>query len=142
MARVRPGYGTPVDRLALAAAELVRVRHPDGHHRFVRALLASARLEEADFREHTTIEVAGRVAGIDPELLSEARLVEEAVPLLNATEAEARELGVKLTPSLYRAGPAMRVRLTDPAERGGALRRLQTIDAVLDDDALWGLSKP
>jgi 2-hydroxychromene-2-carboxylate isomerase len=123
----------------LAAYEAVRDRDPDRHGNFLLALLTAVHVEGKDPCDATTLAAAGELAGVDPGAIEAAGDYAEAVL---ASTAEARELGVSTTPSLYRHGPVLHVVVTPAALRGDAAARLQTIDVVLDDDAIWTLEKP
>ena len=54
----------------------------------------------------------------------------------------AQAMGISLVPSLYRDGTPVLIRTTPAVAKGSALKRLEIIDAMLDDDGLWELSKP
>lgn len=125
--------------LPLATYEAVRDRVPDRHGGFLLALLTAVHVEGKDQGDGATISAAGDLAGLVPGAIEAAREYTDAVL---ASTAEARGLGVSATPSLYRHGPVLHVVLTPAALQGDAVGRLRTIDAVLDDDAIWSLEKP
>lgn len=134
-----PGPESHASMSALAAYEAVRDRDPDRHGNFLLALLTAVHVEERDPCDASTLAAAGELAGVDPSMIEASGAYTEAVL---ASTAEAGELGVSATPSLYRHGPVLHVVLTPAALRGDAVARLQTIEAVLDDDAIWTLEKP
>ena len=63
-------------------------------------------------------------------------------PISSSSIEEAVRLGVVAAPSIYRHGPVVRVRSTPAVTTGAAIPRLGMIDAMLEDDGLWELSKP
>ena len=128
--------------MALAASELVRVHEPSLHGAFVQALLASVHVGGADLLDGSTLSVAATVAGVSSEMIGVARVATEGTALLSATIDEAAELGVSAVPTIYRNGPVLRIRTTPAVDSGGSLRSLETIDRMLEDDALWELGKP
>ena len=88
------------------------------------------------------VDLVSRVAGVDPQLTTAERVESDGLRLLTETIAAGIELGVAGVPTLYRHGPVMLVRTTPAVVMGNAIDRLSLIDAVLDDDGIWALSKP
>lgn len=125
--------------LPLAAYEAVRRSEPDRHGAFLLALLTAVHVDGADPSDTATLTAAAELAAVDPALIAVSA---DFIGVVMATTAEARELGVSATPTLYRHGPVLHVVLTPAAFQGDAAARLRTIDAVLEDDAIWRLAKP
>lgn len=140
--RAFPSSSDAIDRSALAAAEMVRTMAPGRYGAFVQTVLVGVHLEHMEFEGDGLLEAASRAAGIDADVVAATRLATVGEALLQATEKEAEGLGVTGVPSVYRHGPAVRVRTTPAIARGQARRRLEIISAMLDDDGLWELSKP
>ncbi len=131
-----------LDREVLAAAELIAREYPERHGAFVQAVLAAVHLEATNPGDPGLIRLAARVAGLPAGSPSAGSVGDEGARTLQTTEAEARNLGVTTVPTFYRHGPVMQVRTTPLVDQGDSLARLRLIDAVLEDDGLWGLSKP
>lgn len=140
--RAFPSAPAATDRAALAVSELVHRHQPERHGGFIRAVLVAVHLEATSPADRTLPALAGRVAGVAPELLGAEAIADEGARLLAESEAEGREVGVAAVPTLYRHGPALRLRTTPAVTQGDPVERLRIIDAVLDDDGLWELSKP
>jgi hypothetical protein len=122
----------------LAAYAAVRDIEPEHHGEFLQAML-SVRHGSGTALDEGAVLAAAIAAGVDSAAIGAAADHEQSVRL--ATE-EARQLGVTTTPTLYRHGPVMHVRLNPAALEGDVLARLRLIDAVLDDDGTWSLQKP
>jgi 2-hydroxychromene-2-carboxylate isomerase len=138
------GYATSAtapDRDALAASELVRADAPQSHGAFVQAMLAAVHVEGMGF-DADLIPIVAKAAGVEPGIVQPGEVASRGEQLLAATIAEAEALGVSAVPTVYRHGPAVTVRTTPAVLTGSALRRLELIDAMLEDDGVWGLTKP
>jgi 2-hydroxychromene-2-carboxylate isomerase len=126
----------------LAASELVRNDAVLAHGPFVSAVLTAIHGEGMDVEDPDVMALAGRVAGLEDDFLADDEIRRRGRVLLEAAEEEARALGVDAVPSIYRHGPVVAVRMTAAVAMGGGLRRLELIDAMLEDDGLWELRKP
>jgi predicted DsbA family dithiol-disulfide isomerase len=126
---------------ALAACAAVRDVHPDAWQRFNQAMLTLIFEQKDDPRKDATLMVAARVAGLDGDEVI-ARALDPGLDLLIAASEEARTLGVHDVPSVVRDGPPVHVRMTPAAGYGNAVYRLDLINRMLRDDAVWSLSKP
>jgi hypothetical protein len=83
---------------------------------------------------------AAAAADVDPGLVTDPS-PDDLESVRIATE-EGMGLGVVTTPTLYRDGPVLAVRVNPAAVIGDAAARLATIEAVLVDDGIWELRKP
>jgi len=124
---------------ALASFAAVKQDATAEHGAYLQALLSHHHLDGAPLDQDETYEGAAATAGIDVELAVKAAGGREAV---RAATDEARVLGVHATPTLYRHGPVLRIRVNPAALDGDVLGRLQRIDDVLGDDGIWVLEKP
>lgn len=140
--RAFPASDAARDRRALAAAELIRAEAPGKHGGYVQAVLAAVHLDQTAADDERLEMVAARAAGLAPDLVAPDVVDSRGAELLTATVAEARNLGVSGVPTVYRHGPAVRIKTTPAVNSGPATRRLEVIDAVLEDDGLWELTKP
>ncbi len=131
----------PSKARALAACAAVRESHADQHQRFVLALMTLGYHEKDDPGTDTTLAVAAHVAGIPAdEVIS--RAIDPGFDLLREASAQARVLGVTNVPTMIRQGPPVYIKTTSAANYGSAVRRLELINRMLDDDGIWTLSKP
>ena len=137
-----PASTSSPDRGALAASELVRSELPSLHGAFVQAVLVAVHLENADVADHDVLVLAARVAGFDPVQIAPELVAAEGLALLDDSVSDAQAMGISVVPSLYRHGTPVLIRTTPAVAKGSALKRLEIIDAMLDDDGLWELSKP
>lgn len=138
----RPFVGDPTDEAIappLAAYEAVRHRDPERHGAFLLALLTAVHVGGNDPTDTATLEASCEAAGVHPSAVDGA---EAFTAMVSDHTAEAMELGVTVTPTLYRHGPVLHVELTPAVLQGDPVTRLQIIDAVLEDDAIWRLEKP
>jgi hypothetical protein len=126
----------------LAASELVRNDAVFAHGPFVSAVLTAIHGEGMNVEDPDVTALAARVAQLDEGFLADGVVDRRGRVLLEAAQEEARALGVDAVPSIYRHGPVVAVRLTAAVAMGSGLRRLELIDAMLDDDGLWELRKP
>ncbi len=127
---------------AQAAYEWVREAVPTKQGPFLQALFIAVHEEEAPPGDAATILLAARLAGLDPDLLTDTEIDGEGRRLLEISTREGDELGVAGVPSVYRLGPVLQVRTTGAVTRDRASDRLETINRMLDDDGLWELRKP
>ena len=133
--------GTDTARLH-AASELVRQDVPSRHGLFVASLLTAVHRDAAAPAASDLVALGCRVAEIPEDVTSASALAGPGAVLVDNAEAQADALGVDAVPTLYRHGPVLSLRLTGAVASGGATERLETIDRVLGDDALWELRKP
>lgn len=126
---------------ALAACAFVRDAHPAAWQRFNQALLTLIYEEKDDPRRDTTLAVAARVAGIDADEVI-AGALQPGLDLLVASTEAARKLGVRGVPSVVATGPPVHIKMTQAANYGNAVHRLDLINRMLRDDAIWSLTKP
>ncbi len=127
---------------AQAAYEWVREAVPTKQGPFLQALFIAVHEEDAPPGDAATILLAARLAGLDPDLLTDSEIDGEGRRLLEISTREGDELGVAGVPSVYRLGPVLQVRTTGAVTRDRASDRLETINRMLDDDGLWELRKP
>lgn len=133
------GAGPSSSARALGSYEAVRASDPDRHGAYLQAMLV-ARHMSGEEPGHPSVQAgAAAAAGVDPGVVADPDRFEGAVA---ESTAEGRRLGVTAVPSLYRHGPVAHVSLTAASETGDVLRRLATIDAFLEDDGIWEVSKP
>jgi len=124
---------------ALAAFAIVKQEATDRHGAFLQALLQARHGEGKSLADDATYLEAADAAGVASGLVVATQPGEDAVRV--ATK-EASGLGVVRTPSIYRHGPVLRVRVNPAALDGDVIARLRVIDAVLGDDGVWALEKP
>ncbi len=124
---------------ALSRFEAVREAAPERHGMFLQAMLAAHHLEGVGFDDPKLIDRVALAARVDLGIVSDPGAHLETV---RRSTAGALELGVESVPSLYRDGPVLAVTVNPAATRGDAVKRLEVIDAVLDDDGIWELKKP
>lgn len=134
--------GDSPDHRALAASEMVRTMAPLRYGAFIQAMLVGVHLEHLDVAGLDLPQIAAKATGLPDDVVSPNRVATIGETLLNATLDEARRLGVTAVPCIYRHGPVVVVRSTPAVTTGPAIRRLEMIDAMLEDDGLWELSKP
>ena len=127
---------------ALFAYAWIREHDQAASATYLQALLTAYHRNGAEADIIATAESAARVAGIDAAGWREAVSGAHGANAVARATEEGRGLGVSRVPSLYRHGPVLHVDLTPAALDPGALRRLELIDGVLEDDAIWTLSKP
>lgn len=130
------------NRPSLLAHVAVRSAHPEQSGAFVQAMLTAVHEHREPYDNVTTITAAAAAAGIDPTWLADAMQAGDIANELNTLHAEATELGVTGTPTLYRNGPVLYVEVSGAAHTGDVLARLRLLDQVLGDDGLWVLRKP
>jgi hypothetical protein len=139
--------GVPDDDLVgqarlLAAAEIVRTEAVLAHGAFLSAVLTAVHGEAMEVHDPAVLEVALRVAGLDAAFIDDDLIDGRGAVLLGKAQAEAEAVGVDAVPSVYRHGPVVAIRTTAAVTMGSSLRRLELIDAMLQDDGLWELRKP
>ena len=98
-------------------------------------MLGLVHLESLHPQDPATVERAGAAADVDT---SERVEVES----LDDLAAEAAEIGVTETPTLYNGGPVMHIVLNGAASMGDVADTAESIRAVLNSDGIWSLSKP
>ena len=126
----------------LAAAEIVRNDAVMAHGAFLSAVLTAVHGEAMEIDDPAVLEVALRVAGLDAAFIDDDLIDGRGAVLLRRAQAEAEAVGVDAVPSVYRHGPVVAIRMTPAVAMGSGLRRLELIDAMLQDDGLWELRKP
>jgi 2-hydroxychromene-2-carboxylate isomerase len=126
----------------LAAAEIVRTDAVLSHGPFVSAVLTAIHSEGMTVEDRDVLALAARVAQLDDDFLAGDVIERRGRVLLDTAQEEANALGVDAVPSIYRHGPVVAVRMTAAVAMGSGSRRLELIDAMLDDDGLWELRKP
>jgi len=124
----------PHDDERLAMSVLLGITEPEARGRFLHAMFGLVHLESRDVTDPDTVADAARAAGIVAAPV-------ESGDLEQAATAGA-EIGVSGTPTLYRHGPPMHVRLNPSALTGDPRDTLQTILAMSDNDGIWELRKP
>jgi len=129
-------------RLALASFEAVLDGVPERHGAYLQAILALHHLDEAPIDDPGTWRRAAEAAKVPVELVADREAVAPYLEAVDASTAQAAELGVCGTPTLYRRGPVMEIDLTPAAYEGDVARRVALIDAVFADDGIWRLQKP
>ncbi len=125
----------PRDGEETLAATFLGLDDPHERGRFLHAAFGLVHGEHQDPTNDSTVEAA----------LASARVsaVASASPdRLAALRAEASDLGVIGVPTMYRHGPVVRIELNGAATRGNVALRAGTILNMLDDDGIWGLTKP
>ena len=125
----------PQSSEGVALVESVRQRLPDRYGAYLQALLALRHLEGADITDPSVAAVAASSAAI------EGTVVPDYEAAIRSTEMGA-SLGVTGTPTVFRSGPVLQVKLTPAAYEGNVLERLRLIDTVLGDVGIWSLAKP
>jgi hypothetical protein len=126
----------------LAASEVVRHDAVLAHGPFVAAALTAVHQEAMAVDDPAIVALAAKVAQLDDEFLNAGVIDGVGRVLLRASQDEATALGVDAVPSVYRHGPVVAVRTTAAVTLGSGIRRLELIDAMLEDDGLWELRKP
>lgn len=133
------GEDDPVQMRALAGYVAVKAADPPRHGAYLQAVLAMVHLEGAALSDEGALAAAAEAAGI---ALGTATPSEEDEQAVRRVTAEGMALGVSATPTIYRNGPVMHVRLNPAALEGDVLTRIGLIDAALADDGVWALVKP
>lgn len=126
----------------LAASEIVRTDAVMAHGPFVSAVLTAIHGERMDLEDPDVMTLAVTVAQLDDGFMTDAAIQRRGRVLLEAAQEEAQALGVDAVPSVVRHGPVVAVRMTAAVAMGSGSRRLELIDAMLEDDGLWELRKP
>lgn len=134
-----PLAGSP---LVTAMAEYLRMEHPATHTRFMETVLTLAHVERVELDHPGFMQRALTVAEVDLDAIEATATDEHLRHLLQVSSAAAADLGVTDVPAIYRHGPVLHVRTTPAVASGSAASRLALISGVLEDDGLWGLSKP
>lgn len=125
----------PQSATGLALVESVRHRFPERHGAYLQALLALRHLEDADLTNPRVAEAAAASAAIEETIVPDPDAVARST-------AEGVHAGVTDVPTVIRDGPALHVEVNPASYSGDVLSRLNLIDAVLEDDGIWSLSKP
>ena len=123
---------------ALAAFAAVSSADPARHGAFLQSMLELHHREGAPLGVESSL-AAARAAEVAPDVVATAWQHEAPV---RAATAQALALGVTASPTLYRHGPVMHVRVNPAALTGDVVGRLGLIDAVLGDDGIWAMVKP
>lgn len=126
---------------ALAAYEGVRSTWPQRHGKFMQALFVLCHREHDDPGEDRTIRVAARVADLDGDAVI-ATIAGVGYDDLGSATANATAIGIRQVPAIVRHGPPLYVGTTGALATGDPLEVIRTIDAMLEQDGLWNLSKP
>ena len=134
--------GDEAGRWALASFEAVLEGAPERHGAYLQTLLALHHLDEAAIDDPDTWRRAAETAKVPVALVAGRETVAGHLDAVDASTAQAAELGVCGTPSLYRHGPAMQIDLTPAAYDGDVTARVALIEAVFTDDGIWRLRKP
>lgn len=117
------------------ASTFLGLQEPRERGRFLHAALGLIHGEHEDPTASSTVEAALTAAGLNTVTVAQA-------DRLDALRAEASDLGVIDVPTMYRHGPVVRIDLNPAATRGNVALRAGTILRMLDDDGIWGLTKP
>ena len=123
-------------------AEFLRVDHPEFAEAYRAAVLSLVHGERVELDHPGLMAHSLAAAAVDLDVISDNATDETLHERLAASTARAAELGVVDVPSLFRHGPVLRVVTTAAVLHGSAIRRLEVIAAMLDDDGLWQLGKP
>lgn len=125
---------TPMPGEDDAGRALLGLADPQDRGRFLHAMLGLVHLEGRSPTDPGTVAAAVAAAGVEP------------VPVEVAVEDEIErlvgDLAVTDVPALYRHGPVVHVDLNAASTTGDLGARASAILAVLDDDGIWGLTKP
>ncbi|HSJ71091.1 MAG TPA: hypothetical protein VLA29_05515 [Acidimicrobiia bacterium] len=116
-------------------ATFLSLASPHERGRFLHAAFGLVHADHEDPSSSTTVTAALAAAGIDA-------VVDASHDRLEALRSEASELGVIGVPAMYRHGPVVRIELNGAATMGNVAHRAGTILRMLDDDGIWGLTKP
>ena len=117
-------------------ATFLAIPEPVERGRFLHAMLGLVHLEQEHFDDDAIIAAAlsaADVATVRPKAGEDE---------LSSLALLAGSLGVTVTPTLYRNGPATHIRLTEAALMGDVAVTAASIVAVADDDGIWGIAKP
>ena len=121
---------------AEAMSVYIGLSSPLERGRFLHALLGLVHLEGLDPDDREAVLRAMDAAGVSGGL----PLVDTSA--LEAMAANAKELGVTSTPTLYQLGPVAHIVVNSAASRGHLELTAQTIMSVLSDDGIWSITKP
>ena len=125
---------TPMPDEGPAATVFLGLSDPQDRGRFLHAMLGLVHLDDRDAADASTVAAAVDAARVAPGSVPTGALAEIARLV--------EDLGVSDVPSLYRHGPAVRITLNGASTTGDVQARAEAILAVLDDDGIWGLTKP
>lgn len=125
----------PRDGEEAIASTFLGLADPEERGRFLHAAFGLVHAEGGDPMSRSTVTAALAAARI--EVVPDA-----AKDRLDALRTEARDLGVMDVPAMYRHGPVVRIELNGAATMGDVALRAGTILRMLDDDGIWGLTKP
>ena len=118
-----------------AMTTFISLASPQDRGRFLHAMLGLVHIDNLDAEEPATVERALEAADVDA---SERVEVES----LHDLAANATEIGVTETPTLYDGGPVMHIVLNGAANVGDVAGTAESILGVLNSDGIWKLSKP
>ena len=118
-----------------AMTTFISLASPQDRGRFLHAMLGLVHIDNLDAEEPATVERALEAADVDA---SERVEVES----LHDLAANATEIGVTETPTLYDDGPVMHIVLNGAANVGDVAGTAESILGVLNSDGIWKLSKP
>lgn len=125
----------PRDGEEAIAATFLGLDEAHERGRFLHAAFGLVHGRHEDPTSSSTVEAALAAAGIDT-------VANPSQDRLDALRAEASDLGVIAVPAMYRHGPVVRIELNGAATMGNVALRAGTILHMLDDDGIWGLTKP
>ena len=118
-----------------AMTTFISLASPQDRGRFLHAMLGLVHMESLDAQEPATVERARAAADVD----SSERVEVES---LHDLAANATEIGVTETPTLYNGGPVMHIVLNGAGSMGDVAGTAESILRVLNNDGIWNLSKP
>lgn len=133
---------SPSARTMLSFYEWLHQADPSAAERFVQMAMVLLHDEKAPADDLDTLLIAAKASGVEPDVCRQVVHDRRGELLLDKTMKEARSLGVVAVPSLYRDGAPLHVVTTPAVLEGNATARLVVVDAMLDDDGLWSVSKP
>ena len=125
---------TPMPGEGAAGQAFLGLERPQDRGRFLHAMLGLIHLEGRAADEADTVTAALAAAGVSPSLVADG--VEQEIA------RQVDDLSVEDVPAIYRHGPVVHVALNGAALTGDVQARATTIMAMLDDDGIWGLTKP
>lgn len=117
------------------AVTFLSLDEPRERGRFLHAAFGLVHGQHEDPTASSTVESALAAAGIDA-------VASVSQDRLDVLRAEASDLGVIGVPAMYRHGPVVRIELNGAATSGDVALRAATILHMLEDDGIWGLTKP